>query len=82
MPFCFPPNKGNIGTAADLDVFPSVWDLLVRLRGDGYSVEVPKDHDQLRDLLLNGNSEGFGSPANVRLSNVSDGGTLQALSRL
>ena len=20
--FCFPPNKGNIGTAADLDVFP------------------------------------------------------------
>ena len=63
--FCFPPNKGNIGTAADLDVFPSVWDLLVRLRADGYSVEVPKDHDQLRDLLLNGNSEGFGSPANV-----------------
>jgi magnesium chelatase subunit H len=22
--FCFPPNKGNIGTAADLDVFPGV----------------------------------------------------------
>ena len=22
--FCFPPNKGNIGTAADLDVFPGL----------------------------------------------------------
>src|SRR5438132_3630861 len=29
--FCFPPNKGNIGTAADLDVFPSVWEILWRL---------------------------------------------------
>ena len=26
--FCFPPNKGNIGTAADLDVFPGVFDVL------------------------------------------------------
>ena len=26
--FCFPPNKGNIGTAADLDVFKSVWEML------------------------------------------------------
>ncbi|MCA1603665.1 MAG: cobaltochelatase subunit CobN, partial [Acidobacteria bacterium] len=33
--FCFPPNKGNIGTAADLDVFPSVWDALKRLKADG-----------------------------------------------
>jgi hypothetical protein len=29
--FCFPPNKGNIGTAADLDVFPGVFDVLKRL---------------------------------------------------
>src|SRR5437764_12369168 len=28
--FCFPPNKGNIGTAADLDVFPSVHEILKR----------------------------------------------------
>ena len=34
--FCFPPNKGNIGTAADLDVFPSVWETLTNLKHDGY----------------------------------------------
>ena len=63
--FCFPPNKGNIGTAADLDVFPSVWDLLMRLRKEGYSLEVPASADELRELLLNGNSDDFGAPANV-----------------
>lgn len=63
--FCFPPNKGNIGTAADLDVFASIWDLLVRLKGDGYAVEVPASADELRSRLLGGNSEGFGAAANV-----------------
>jgi len=63
--FCFPPNKGNIGTAADLDVFPSLWDLLVRLKSDGYTVEVPISVDHLRERLLNGNSEGFGAAANI-----------------
>lgn len=63
--FCFPPNKGNIGTAADLDVFPSVLDTLKKLRDDGYDVEVPQSADALRDLLLGGNSETFGSAANI-----------------
>ena len=63
--FCFPPNKGNIGTAADLDVFPSVWDLLKRLEGEDYRVEVPGTPDELRERLLGGNSEAFGAPANV-----------------
>jgi magnesium chelatase subunit H len=63
--FCFPPNKGNIGTAADLDVFPSVWELLRSLKADGYEVEVPASADELRELLLGGNSERFGSTANV-----------------
>jgi magnesium chelatase subunit H len=63
--FCFPPNKGNIGTAADLDVFPSLHEILVRLRADGYDVEVPSDADALRELLLGGNSESFGAVANV-----------------
>jgi magnesium chelatase subunit H len=63
--FCFPPNKGNIGTAADLDVFPSVHEILKRLRADGYSVEVPTDADALREMLLGGNSESFGAVANV-----------------
>jgi magnesium chelatase subunit H len=63
--FCFPPDKGNIGTAADLDVFPSLHAILCRLRADGYGVEVPPDADALREMLLGGNSEGFGSVANV-----------------
>ncbi len=63
--FCFPPNKGNIGTAADLDVFPSVWDTLNKLKHDGYDVEVPTSPDQLREQLLGGNSERLGTTANV-----------------
>ena len=63
--FCFPPNKGNIGTAADLDVFPGVFDVLKRLREEGYNVEVPDSADSLRERLLGGNSEGFNAPANV-----------------
>ncbi len=63
--FCFPPNKGNIGTAAHLDVFPSVWDLLVNLQREGYSIEVPTSPDELRERLLSGNSESYGMAANV-----------------
>ncbi len=63
--FCFPPNKGNIGTAADLDVFPSVWETLQKLKADGYDVELPVSPDDLRSELLTGNSEKFGATANV-----------------
>jgi magnesium chelatase subunit H len=63
--FCFPPNKGNIGTAADLDVFPGLFDVLTRLRNEGYTVDVPDSADDLRARLLGGNSERFGVAANV-----------------
>ena len=63
--FCFPPNKGNIGTAADLDVFPSVWEMLKRLQEEGYQVEVPESADELRESLIGGNGDPFGSTANV-----------------
>lgn len=63
--FCFPPSKGNIGTAADLDVFPGVWDLLKRLKEEGYKVDLPESPDVLREQLLGGNSEEFGATANV-----------------
>ena len=65
MVFCFPPNKGNIGTAADLDVFPSVWEMLRTLKQDGYETDVPATADELREMLLGGNSESFGATANV-----------------
>ncbi len=63
--FCFPPNKGNIGTAADLDVFPSIYAMLTRLRDEGYTVEVPASADELRERLLDGNSDQFAAPAHV-----------------
>jgi magnesium chelatase subunit H len=63
--FCFPPNKGNIGTAADLDVFPGVFDVLKRLDEEGYRVELPESSDALRQKIIEGNSEQFGAPANV-----------------
>jgi magnesium chelatase subunit H len=50
--FCFPPNKGNIGTAADLDVFPGVFDVLRRLEAEGYRVELPDSADDLRERLI------------------------------
>jgi magnesium chelatase subunit H len=63
--FCFPPNKGNIGTAADLDVFPSLWDTLNKLKAEGYIVELPESADDLREQLIGGNAESFASTANV-----------------
>jgi magnesium chelatase subunit H len=63
--FCFPPNKGNTGTAADLDVFPSLWEMLRRLQAEGYDVETPESADELRERLLGGNSESFGATSNI-----------------
>ena len=63
--YCFPPNKGNIGTAADLDVFASVFDTLEQLRSDGYDVDLPGSVADLRLRLLHGNSGEFGSTANI-----------------
>ncbi|MFN2532291.1 MAG: cobaltochelatase subunit CobN [Pyrinomonadaceae bacterium] len=63
--FCFPPNKGNIGTAADLDVFPSLWDVLAKLHDEGYRVSLPTSAHHLRELVLGGNSNHFGAAANV-----------------
>ena len=63
--FCFPPTKGNIGTAADLDVFPSLWDTLNKLKSEGYVVELPAGANELREMLTGGNASSFSSPANV-----------------
>jgi magnesium chelatase subunit H len=63
--YCFPPNKGNIGTAADLDVMASVFETLQRLSAEGYDVELPQSGDDLRHRLLSGNSVEVGTNANV-----------------
>ncbi|HZS45597.1 MAG TPA: cobaltochelatase subunit CobN, partial [Blastocatellia bacterium] len=63
--FCFPPNKGNVGTAAELDVFPSVWHVLNRLKNDGYSVGLPSNVEELQKAILDGNSADSGTAANI-----------------
>ena len=63
--YCFPPNKGNIGTAADLDVFPSVLDVLRRLQSEGHEVIVPESADALREMVIGGNSSSLDSIANA-----------------
>ena len=63
--YCFPPNKGNIGTAADLDVLASVWDVLKSLHNDGYRVRIPESVDVLREMLLGGSARVDGATANV-----------------
>jgi magnesium chelatase subunit H len=62
--FCFPPDKGNVGTAAELDVFASAWEMLRRLKSEGYEVEVPRDADELRERLLR-DEEAYGMSARV-----------------
>jgi magnesium chelatase subunit H len=52
--FCFPPNKGNVGTAAELDVFPSLIQILRRLGQEGYTVDLPPDADSLREMMISG----------------------------
>ncbi len=63
--FNFPPNAGATGSAAFLAVFESLHATLTRLAAEGYNVDVPESVDALRDRLLKGNSERFGSDANV-----------------
>ncbi len=63
--FCFPPNAGNIGTAAHLSVFESLHRSLVGLAEAGYEVEVPESVDALRRRLLQGNAAQYGADANV-----------------
>jgi magnesium chelatase subunit H len=54
--YCFPPDKGNLGTAAGLDVFPSLLTVLRHLSAEGYTTDVPSTSDALRNLLLSGDS--------------------------
>jgi magnesium chelatase subunit H len=63
--FNFPPNAGNIGTAAFLSVFESLWHTLIAMKAQGYQVDVPASVDELRDALLYGNAAQHGADANV-----------------
>lgn len=70
--FNYPPNGGNIGTAAFLSVFESLHETMKRLRTEGYDVDVPADVDTLKAMILEGNSDRFGTEANVHATVSAD----------
>jgi magnesium chelatase subunit H len=70
--FNFPPNAGATGTAAFLSVFASLHNTLRELAAAGYTVDVPKTVDDLRDQILNGNAQHHGTAANVLTSIPAD----------
>jgi magnesium chelatase subunit H len=63
--FNFPPNSGATATAAFMAVHESLYATLQRLAAEGYDVEVPESLDAMREILLKGNSERYGTDANV-----------------
>jgi magnesium chelatase subunit H len=63
--FDYPPAAGNCGSAAHLGVFESLYNTLVGMRDQGYTVEVPESPDALRERVLQGNASLHGTPANV-----------------
>ncbi len=63
--FNFPPNGGNTGTAAQLSVFSSLYNTLEMLAREGYTVDLPKSPDALREAVTEGNALQYGVYANV-----------------
>ncbi|MFM9914396.1 MAG: magnesium chelatase subunit H, partial [Rhizobacter sp.] len=63
--FNFPPNAGNIGSAAYLSVFESLFHTLTAMKAQGYNVDLPESIDALRGAVLKGNSAQHGADANV-----------------
>lgn len=63
--FNFPPNLGNAGTAAYLNVFESLHRLLASLRDAGYRVELPPSAEALRERVVEGNRLQLGAEGNV-----------------
>ena len=52
--FSFPPDKGNVGTAAYLNVFGSIYRVLKQLRSEGYDVgSIPPSEGDLIKTVLN-----------------------------
>ena len=61
--FSFPPDKGNVGTAAYLDVFDSIKAVLKRLKSDGYDVgDAPMDKEAIMASVLDDPEAKISSP--------------------
>ncbi len=61
--FSFPPDKGNVGTAAYLDVFSSIYKVVEALKGNGYDVQgLPESSEQLMNEILHDAQAQYATP--------------------
>ncbi len=60
--FSFPPDKGNVGTAAYLDVFGSIYEVMNSLQQNGYDVEVPESAEALMQEVIHDAQAQYASP--------------------
>jgi magnesium chelatase subunit H len=61
--FSFPPDKGNVGTAAYLDVFGSIYEVLKSMRDNGYDVQdIPNSPKELLEAVIHDAQAQYNSP--------------------
>ena len=61
--FSFPPDKGNVGTAAYLDVFGSIYEVMNALKQNGYEVEdLPESPEALMQAVIHDAQAQYQSP--------------------
>ncbi|WP_430540913.1 magnesium chelatase subunit H [Roseofilum casamattae] len=61
--FSFPPDKGNVGTAAYLDVFGSIYEVVRALRDNGYDIgELPESPQAMMEAVIHDASAQYASP--------------------
>ena len=61
--FSFPPDKGNVGTAAYLDVFGSIYEVMQSLKQNGYDIQdLPDSAEQLMQEVIHDAQAKYSSP--------------------
>ncbi|NMG18915.1 magnesium chelatase subunit H [Brasilonema bromeliae] len=61
--FSFPPDKGNVGTAAYLDVFGSIYEVMKALKNNGYDVQdLPESAKELMQEVIHDAQAQYNSP--------------------
>ena len=61
--FSFPPDKGNVGTAAYLDVFGSIFEVMKALKNNGYDLpELPESAQALMIEVIHDAQAQYSSP--------------------
>lgn len=61
--FSFPPDKGNVGTAAYLDVFGSIYEVMRAMKNNGYDLpELPESAEALLQEVIHDAQAQYNSP--------------------